>query len=566
MPNTWKRFKIVSGSWYYMGISGSNSATQRTWENGLGITSDQSVLDKFNLLPASQFSPGGNAYYELYVDEIESSVSLAGYPFHQDEFLVDINTLASPPRIERYEFTSSKEVSIPNWATKVTAICVGAGGGGGGGTLVPNALTTTTSTAKEIAIGGAGGQGGNVGYKTLTIGYNSIGDSYDITPDRKIAVTVGVGGNGGRRYEKAGSKWYMPLECEYFGQYCVNTFNGHDGDFGGNSTVTIVKANGNKIEIKGEGGNSGMRGIGIPDDMHWVELQRSSMTQPGYGMVKKDGEGTTVNGSKLVGGFGGYGVSLVDTNFSSSSWNSLRAAGFTRFGNHREYIHKQENKHMAPWLPMTSINGEIVSSWQGAYPYGPPGGNFIANNPDPANQQEIIMPYGQIPGAYDNQWKNLDGTPAGRLYTGSKSLPSAYAPAGGGGGTGDVSDHFASSYITDSSTYTPQISSVRQNQKIGLGGKNILNTSFYGIKFGDGGNGGNLVTIGGLPEVSPQTGSFPGGGGGGGASIVKLSAFSANDQTDHNPNYTWSSNSGDAYGQPGAKGGDGLVVLIFEGN
>jgi hypothetical protein len=567
--DTWKKFKIVSASYYWMSYSGSNYATQRTWESdGLGLmqTTSQYVRDKFKSSSVDDFAFGGNGYYEIFVEEIESSLSLVAYPFHEDAFLVELNTAGSPPKTERYEFTSSAEITIPNWATKVTTICVGAGGGGGGGTLVPNALTSDfNGDHRELAIGGAGGQGGNVGYKTFTIGY---GSNYDIQPDRKIAVTVGVGGAGGSRYRKTNNntRWYMELECEYFGPYCVNLFSGYDGEIGGSSKFTTFSPSGKKIEVIGEGGNSGMRGLGIQEDIGWVELRRSSMTQPGYGMVTKNGEGITTNGSKLVGGFGGFGVSLIDNNLSSSYWNITRAASNNTYGNHQEYIQKQENKHMAPWLPMTSINGEIVSSWKNVYPYGPPSGDIVANNPDASNQQKIIMPYGYIPGAKDNEWKHLDGSPAGRLYTGSKSLPSSYAPAGGGGGTGDVSDDFATWYIKDINTNSPRISAVRQQQKIGLGGKNILNTSFYGIKFGDGGNGGNLVTIGGLPEVSPQSGSFPGGGGGGGSSIIKLTTRSKNDQTNHNPNYTSLSNDGDALGQPGAKGGDGLVVVIFEGN
>lgn len=170
------------------------------------------------------------AQYDLEVEEIYSSydkndpgfyesLDPVNFPSHinldGDLFHVDFEWTPTKRKIIHF-ITSSKNVVIPDWAEKITSICVGAGGGGGGGAsgfahsesisfidsnnISENDASGTEGSyvpasnknfGHEFVTGGGGGAGGCVSKTVFT--NNFVKDNRGKT----ISVTVGSPGKGG---------------------------------------------------------------------------------------------------------------------------------------------------------------------------------------------------------------------------------------------------------------------------------------------------------------------------------------------------------------------------------
>lgn len=564
---TYKTFTILSGSYIERrNTEGSNFISRQQEWGTLNVVGGVGLSDKFNYYDGIynqelQYYPA--KYYEFYVTESASATGSQILPDQGDHFFVNIEN-NSGVRLNRYEFKTSDSFTIPKWAKKTTVICVGAGGGGGSGMVAwsdywePFYKHVTDNAEKidcaSITIGGGGGAGGNVKFKTF--------NSTELPPGSKCSIQIGTGGFGGSFTLDSigGNPRKTALECKYFGGGCFDIWVGEDGNNGGDSVFALP----NGESVVGRGGLGGHRGLGIPSLYVQYFLQRVPALVPGgLNYLKKDAEGLTTDGSILSGGPGGFGISVVDPQLLTMHHNRIKNR--TDNKRMREYADIYENINSAPSLPYknTTVLNYTIDYW-----------DFPVSNPD---NPDILMPYGYI---YNPDPRIIQGSKeAGMQYVnGSSDIPSFNAPTGGGGGTGDVSDGFAKFFHLDknfSEKYANRTithAEIDNNtvdlypyQKIGKGGKRLIQKDFYGIQFGEGGDGGNLVTLGGLSEVTASYGGFPGGGGGGGGSIV----FPSQNSTDtwhgvvNDPSQVTPSNVSNK--MRGGYGADGLVVVIVEG-
>ena len=268
-PNTYKQFKIKGGTYYLNSYDGVNSAKVNWGDNFTTFLStnwndlpsankitDPTMftlsewdVENENMWPEYyQYRGSGGepittptAYFDLDVEQISSNhewwaerlfankvtpiastVEPDNCRFGSDEtlndlFSIDIQDAAPTKRRKVIHFvTSSKDITIPSWAEKITSICVGAGGGGGGGASgfihsgsipfledysqnkndvngSPGNYTpgTNKNFGHEFVTGGGGGAGGCVSIETLTgtVVKNNRGNS--------LTVTVGRPGTGG---------------------------------------------------------------------------------------------------------------------------------------------------------------------------------------------------------------------------------------------------------------------------------------------------------------------------------------------------------------------------------
>jgi hypothetical protein len=167
----------------------------------LKVTSvnDSSVYKVFELVKVDTLLN----HYRIWVKDIETgwnNLRLEQVPGDGEEFDLDF---ISPQiaRIERFEFTTSQDWTVPTWANKITMVAVGAGGGGGGG-----GVTHLAVGPEQWAYGGGGGAGGNIAVKTINksdLPKNAQGES-------ELTISVGDQGRGGRGGEHPGAVIVMP--------------------------------------------------------------------------------------------------------------------------------------------------------------------------------------------------------------------------------------------------------------------------------------------------------------------------------------------------------------------
>ena len=528
-------------------------------------------------------SSGTSSYANLQVTELYNSIrdSHSTYSASVDIFedvyysqwFVDFDLYNRPivgkvySRKEIHEFKVSQEWTCPDWAKKITVVCIGGGGGGGGGATFNQGLELAYKGSVQtpyVAIGGGGGAGGNVKFKTFI---NNPGNEqlptkeYNTEEPRVYTIQVGAGGYGGinssKNLEEDKYLWklflgsYSPYfrECWYFAHTCTNIYSGLPGETGGSSVFAPKGTNilGYDIlsPVIGTGGMGGHYGYSV----HKGQSDFYFNGVPSY----VPGGLTTVlpDANTLSGGPGGWGVSLLDetsyltqdeytgVNYYEGMHKFDKLAQSMLYGN-------QVRKHHAPSLPWNCKNCPDRNPTLDL--------DMTSNEAIDYNPADLQLPYGYVnwsggtaDTSHENEypwkivWKN---------YKGSNIIPSDYAPTGGGGGLG----YFTNTFLNDFWKEDPT-----PYQQIGKGGINLKPIDFYGITFGEGGNGGSFITNNQLSVTVPESGSFPGGGGGGGAShTVAYTEISSSHLYD---NYL-STFLGAQYG---GDGGDGAVYIILEG-
>ena len=284
-PNTYKTFRIITGTVYQKIFRGSNaSPLYSKWKMGeVGTILSDTVIAELRFENEHQYSlaEGYIEYVEFEVTEVESSVDQNRDPIHDDEFTIGF-TKNPVKRKQVFEFTSTTTPwKVPAWADELTIYSIGAGGGGGGGAsghglhlirdfhekssvyvksyngidfsnhkiLLKNNLQLLSETDLEMiefmdksghmyVTGGGGGAGGNVAISKIKISDGLI-DSNDIGKNiiprqSKLNIYVGSGGFGGE-----GSSYKDDLDIELFGGLMRNGIH--------NEFVFIQDVNGNPI-------------------------------------------------------------------------------------------------------------------------------------------------------------------------------------------------------------------------------------------------------------------------------------------------------------------------------
>lgn len=386
---------------------------------------DNNLVEYLNILDSSQTAElneyvdatdgilktfGFVTQYDLEVEELYSSIdendpaffdSPNTIPMDGDLFWVDFEKVTERKRKTIEFVTSSKNVTIPDWADKITLICVGAGGGGGGGASGyphtesieykledPISISTflesggdcgeysaslTTPFGHEVVTGGGGGAGGCIAIKYLNENL--------VVPSRgsNLNITIGSGGEGGK-----GSSYFDDIfvsDVQKTGINCTGQIDGwntllevsdakfkHKNEFpriddgysitspssweynGKPGSDTFIHLN-NDMLVCAQGGNGGSGGFALRnyfDAFHMlcgiVKHQSSNFTVPGG-----SNDGNTNFGDEIrIGAPGGYGISMPTAiQFDRLDW--------TTKGIQRTYPTKYNvstlNKNLAPNIP-----------------------------------------------------------------------------------------------------------------------------------------------------------------------------------------------------------------------
>ncbi len=444
------------------------------------------------------------------------------------------------------------------------------GGGGAGGNVVWKTYTTNDflpGSDKFIIYSGKGGKGGKGGDGKILqrtssdLGLDSSG-SASFLKKNSIVKEVITSLKRHTQVNEIGFKYYSyPYARKHrptsrwmhtrSGQlnWVKNNNNEKTPDIlansGGDSVVFLVTNYlYKKTKVVAEGGYGGFPGYGIHQPSDWLGTGNDRSWQ--YPLLSKSGM------------FGGnlFGWPIFDDN------GQINPYPISNFQSHPGASHKQLINNNYDGILIGGPGGHgIAMSVQG-------GERFFNYAPD--------LPWNLSNSTYTNTTNNLVkpwGSNGDReFYSGMRYVgfddPSEYAPTGGGGGNGAIlpivkereqfilnnpgldTDSIETFNYMDSPWGGKGAFYYTQDTTIGLGGKNkIQSIIFDDIYLGEGGNGGNsfLYPPNSLTVTLPTTGSSYGGGGGGGASLY----------------YDLESDA-TAIGQDGADGGDGIVVIIVE--
>ena len=448
-------------------------------------------------------SCANNKYFELEVEEIASSLyqfSIEDHPNHYTSFTygADPSTygegfyinfeLSIKKRREIQVHTGSKDWVMPNWASKVTAICIGAGGGGGGGgagflhsgsfsdfyTFYDGSPGDIPTLGHNVVLGGGGGAGGNVAWTEYT--------NIDIPNGTTVSLNIGLGGKGGIggnptiqreksvsiegitvdekinsiknyfdnfiKFKKLGLNYEWDDETIIDNELYPNnnksitrsgesnaTFSEYDGKKGGDVSFKPRNAPPSTIETKAAGGRGGHTGFGI---MSYYEMWHRLCYWPIHdtGIIGVFGGGSTldntVGGSNiLIGGPGGFGVGMPLI-FRIENFEEIDTYAYDDALSSKIYLIDKRAYYMDSKL--------IYMANAPSLPCRKIDSENYPNYLDELMAIKLGIPsssaYNNGPSLYGNGNITLPYGSTNNQTIASYTTPSDYAPTGGGGGTG----------------------------------------------------------------------------------------------------------------------------------
>ena len=323
----------------------------------------------------------------------------------------------------------------------------------------------------------------------------------------------------------------------------VNDRHKYDGRNGGDSSFTGKDVNNEIIAVSAAGGLGGQTGTAlraIYNIFHYAcDAPHRHSIPIGYTYGGGTRMGNTRGDYILFGGPGGYGISIAPWQQDPMTRQTILQDRIKLPNNTYENI--KTYKNTAPSLPWGS-------KYNPNYPWIDK--DLMMNEPPNPKISDLKIPYG----SFDANFNEYGLKGYGKE---SSLLPSEFGPTGGGGGTGKQFAASTSSiqnipkFPGGSNWSTSRISLLDEYTTLGKGGQNNRKHYLDNIKtipFGSGGDGGYDSFL--HPELNslPQSGSKYGGGGGGGAGVYADSYDTF------------------VYGQDGADGGQGSVILVLEGD